>query len=282
MVLVGGDALDPTAIARVLRTAHRSTFSTCTADGGNNVLNVEADRDSTEDARSIPIGRAIANTQIYVLNESRRPVPVGVIGEILHRWRRSGQWLPQRPALTADRFIPDPSGLSGARMYRTGDLGRWNEDGAIDYVGRNDQQVKIRGFRIELGEIGVQTQDQRSIRDACVLARGSGRLKNVWLLTWFSRVRNEPTVASLRAKLAESLPEYMVPERLCSWPNCAHILRKVDRRALPNLISRSRRSRVRGTDQRDEQMLAGICNHCSVSKEWPAGSLLRARRPFRC
>ena len=120
----------------------------------------------------IPIGRPIANMRVYILDEQRQPVPLGVAGEIYIAGDGVARGYLNRPELTAERFIPDPfSGRSDARMYRTGDLGRWRPDGVIEYLGRNDFQVKIRGQRIELGEIEARLAELPQVRDAVVMAR---------------------------------------------------------------------------------------------------------------
>ncbi|HET8888131.1 MAG TPA: amino acid adenylation domain-containing protein, partial [Candidatus Angelobacter sp.] len=120
----------------------------------------------------IPIGRPIANTQMYVLDRQGKIVPMGVIGELYIGGVQVARGYLNRPELTAERFLRDPfSPDAGARMYKTGDLGRWLDDGTIEYVGRTDFQVKIRGFRIELGEIEARMMEHAGIQEAVVLAR---------------------------------------------------------------------------------------------------------------
>src|SRR5581483_11807356 len=156
-LLVGGDALDPASIRRVLERERRP----------EHVLNGYGPTEATViattheiaavplGARSVPIGRPINNTQIYVLDAQRQPVPIGVAGEIYIGGEGVARGYLKRAELTAERFLPNPF-RPGERMYKTGDLGRWLADGTVDYLGRNDFQVKVRGFRIELGEIEAQ------------------------------------------------------------------------------------------------------------------------------
>jgi aryl carrier-like protein len=181
-----------------------------------------------------PIGRRIPDLRAYVLDRRGEPVPAGAAGELFVGGAGVARGYLHRPALTAERFVPDPfSTDSGARLYRTGDLARWRADGTLEYLGRNDQQVKIRGFRIEPGEVEARLAEHPGVRDAVVLARedtpGDRRL-----VAWYV-ARGEPVAADLlRAHLAERLAEHMVPAafvRLDALPLTPN--GKLDRAALP-------------------------------------------------
>ena len=118
-----------------------------------------------------PIGRPLPYARAYVLDRRLRPTPLGVPGEIYLGGGRLARGYLNQPALTADRFIPDPYGEPGARMYRTGDLGRWDRDGRLHYLGRGDHQVKVRGYRVELGEIEAALAACPGVGPATVVLR---------------------------------------------------------------------------------------------------------------
>ncbi|KPW56401.1 Amino acid adenylation, partial [Pseudomonas caricapapayae] len=188
-----------------------------------------------QDIGIVPIGRPIANTQIYLLDAHGQPVPIGVSGEIHIGGIGVARGYLNRPELTADRFLEDPfSAQPAARMYRSGDLGRWLADGNIEYLGRNDDQVKLRGYRIELGEIESQLAGCLGVREAVVLARehcpGDKRL--VAYLT--AQEGAVLSAAQLREQLSQGLAEYMIPSAfvtLTHFPQTPN--GKLDRRALP-------------------------------------------------
>ncbi|CAN7281484.1 amino acid adenylation domain-containing protein [Trinickia sp. LjRoot230] len=178
---------------------------------------------------SVPIGRAIANVQLHVLDTAWQPVPVGAIGELYLGGAGLARGYLGRFAMTADRFVPDPFGAPGARLYRTGDLARRRPDGALDYLGRVDTQVKLRGQRIELGEIETLLRGAPGVRDAVVAVRNEQLIG--YVVRGAQPLPNETTlIETLRAQL----PAYMVPARLIELealpltPNG-----KCDRHALP-------------------------------------------------
>jgi amino acid adenylation domain-containing protein len=172
-LITGGDVLEPNTVRRVLSghpprqllnaygPTENTTFTT--------TYLIEAVDD---DATSIPIGRPVANTQVYILDDRRQPVPIGVAGEIYIGGDGVALGYLNRPELTAQRFVADPfSEDPQARLYRSGDLGRWRADGNIEFLGRNDLQVKLRGFRVELGEIEARLLEHSGVKEAVVLAR---------------------------------------------------------------------------------------------------------------
>ncbi|HXS15727.1 MAG TPA: amino acid adenylation domain-containing protein, partial [Polyangiaceae bacterium] len=187
-----------------------------------------------EERASIPIGRPIDNARLYVLDERRQPLPVGVAGELYIGGVPVCRGYLKRPELSAERFVSDPF-HADERMYRTGDQGRWLPDGTVEYLGRNDQQVKVRGYRIELGEIESQLSSQPGVGNVVVVARedqpGHQRLVAYYTV---SNEGAEPEATELRAGLLRVLPEYMVPVayvKLAEWPLLSS--GKVDRKALP-------------------------------------------------
>ena len=189
----------------------------------------------SEDPWRVPIGRPIANTQVYLLDAHGEPVPVGVAGEVYVGGANLARCYLDRPDLTAERFVPDPfGGEPGARLYRMGDLARYLSDGSLEYLGRADHQAKIHGFRIEPDEVAGTLAQHEAIRECVVIVRedtpGDKRLVAY-------AVPREPEgvmVSDLRLFLKQKLPDYMVPsafvlmQALPLTPSG-----KVDRRALP-------------------------------------------------
>jgi amino acid adenylation domain-containing protein len=183
---------------------------------------------------SIPIGRPIANTRLYVLDHEMRPVPEGVPGELCIGGTGVARGYLNRPDLTAERFVPDPfSGDPSSLVYRSGDIARYRPDGVLEFLGRADDQVKIRGYRIEPGEIESVLLEHDAVREAAVIVRtapnGEKRLEAYFV----PATEPPPAVDELRAHARKMLPGYMVPAvfvRLDSMPLSSNL--KVDRRAL--------------------------------------------------
>lgn len=184
--------------------------------------------------RTIPIGRPIANTQIYLFDDDLNPVPVGVTGELYIGGAGITRGYLNNPGLTAERFMPDPYGQQlGTRLYRTGDLARYCADGNIEYIGRIDHQVKIRGFRIELGEIEAALLQLKQIKEAVVIVREDNP-RNPQLVAYLVGGAQAPDIETARVYLKTNLPDYMVPSAfvfLDSFPLTPN--GKLDRKALP-------------------------------------------------
>src|SRR5215213_8250361 len=207
----------------------------------------ECERESRR--RTVPIGRPIANTRVYILDKQMRVAPIGVAGELYLGGVGLGRGYEGRADLTGERFVPNPfSRQGGARLYRTGDIGSYGESGEIRYHGRQDNQVKVRGYRIEVGEIEQRLKEQEGIQEAVVVCReddrGSKRLE-AYIVGGEREVREEEIKRSLR----EKVPEYMVPgvyvmmERL---PVTAS--GKIDREALK--LASQKAARVEGAGEK--------------------------------
>jgi amino acid adenylation domain-containing protein len=182
----------------------------------------------------VPIGRPIANTQIYLLDRALQPVPIGVPGELHVGGIGLARGYLNHPELAAERFIPHPfSRIPGARLYKTGDVARYRPDGNIEYLGRLDHQVKLRGIRIELGEVEAALGQHPAVRDTVVMVQedvpGDQRL-----VAYVIPQSDPPPSIALRSFLQQKLPEYMVPSAfviLAAFPLTPN--GKVNRQALP-------------------------------------------------
>ena len=238
-LLFGGEAIDPRCVDSVLRHGPPERLlhvygptETTTFASWHPVSSVP------EGATTVPIGRPLANTTLHVVDRRLSPVPVGIPGELVIGGLGVGRGYLHRPALTAERFIPDPfSAEPGARLYRTGDLVKRRLDGTIEFLGRLDQQVKIRGFRIEPGEIEAALSTHASVRHAVVIVQEQEQSFERRLVAYVVP-EAEPTTqvaAALREHLEQRLPHYMVPAAfvlLDALPLTAN--GKLDRRALPD------------------------------------------------
>jgi acyl-coenzyme A synthetase/AMP-(fatty) acid ligase len=188
--------------------------------------------------RPITIGRPIANTQLYVLDASLQPLPVGATGELHIGGAGVALGYHHQPELTAERFIPVPRWLSGARggrLFRTGDLARQRADGTIEVLGRLDEQIKLHGFRIEPGEIESALCRHPMIREAAVVARESGAGDKHLVAYVVLASEREPTSAELRHFLRSLLPASLVPAVFVPVARLPlTVAGKVDRRGLPS------------------------------------------------
>ncbi|MDY7096043.1 MAG: amino acid adenylation domain-containing protein, partial [Acidobacteriota bacterium] len=241
-LLAGGDVLSPERVLAVLGL-----------EDGPRVINGYGPTENTtftscwpmerpdQVGETVSIGRPVSNTTVAVLDRRLQPAPVGVFGELWAGGDGLSRGYLGRPGLTAERFLPDATGETGAggRLYRTGDLVRWRGEGVLEFLGRSDFQVKVRGFRIELGEIEAALLALPEVRQSVVVSRqrsAGGKHLVGYVVPTEDQDGETPKLSSpaLREQLAATLPDYMVPsalvvlEALPLDPNG-----KVDRKALP-------------------------------------------------
>ncbi|KAA8785065.1 LLM class flavin-dependent oxidoreductase [Paenibacillus amylolyticus] len=230
-IIIGGEAL-PTQLAESLRKrtsgeiynmygpTETTVWSTC-----YRLMNIEG---------TIPIGRPIGNTQVYVLDKRRRMTPIGGYGELYIGGDgvTRGYWA--RESLTAERYVQDPfSDKPNARLYRTGDIGKFRDDGTIEFLGREDHQVKIRGHRIELDEIEYWIREYEPIRDCVVSARKDDG-EETYLCAYVVSNKQLST-SELRGYLLQQIPNYMVPARFVVLDQLPLTFNgKIDRNSLPD------------------------------------------------
>jgi aspartate racemase len=236
-LLAGGDVLSPAHVARVLGRfpaitvingygpTENTTFTCC-----------HPMRPGSPVPEPVPIGRPIAGTSVYILDEGRKPVAPGAAGEIYTGGAGVARGYLNSPETTREKFLPDPFAQDPqARMYRTGDLGRWREDGSVEFLGRADNQVKILGHRIEPAEIEAAMGAHPDVAQACIVVHAvEGGTGGKRLIGYYLDRGDGLAPSALRAWLAERLPRYMLPALLV--PVCAMPLGptgKIDRSALP-------------------------------------------------
>jgi len=262
-VICGGEALSKTLLEEyrdvIGAELHHSYGPTETSIASSEWCAAEVATDI------VPIGRPIANTQLYVLDEWMELCPTGVAGELYIGGEGLGRGYLNRADLTAERFVPDPFGEAGSRLYRTGDVVKYLSDGNVQFVGRVDHQVKVRGHRIELGEIEAALSSHAEVRQCVVAVVEREHRQLVAYVVTAGEKDGSDGAAELskawRQHLLECLPDYMVPnafvvlDQMPLMPNG-----KVDRRSLPSLDQSSQPVSTRYLEPRTptEQLLAGI------------------------
>ncbi|TCP55914.1 amino acid adenylation domain-containing protein [Tumebacillus sp. BK434] len=257
-LVVGGDALSVRHIRRAQEHAphlrvvngygptENTTFSTT-----HLVTAQDLERER------IPIGKPLAHSTVYIVDQGLQLLPPGAIGEICVGGDGVGLGYLNKPEQTAKQFLPDPF-AEGGRMYRTGDLGRWLPDGTVDYIGRTDFQVKIRGYRVELGEIERALEKLPQIKEVTVQIKELGQDKQ---LCAYYTSEAEVEIAEWRKLLAAKLPPYMIPSffvRLETMPLTVN--GKIDAGALPDPMLFRSESRAPSRAQNEmEQKITDIC-----------------------
>jgi acyl-coenzyme A synthetase/AMP-(fatty) acid ligase/acyl carrier protein len=236
-LVLGGEALSRQLLDSILATSPAcrilNHYGPTETTVGSLTLNA-SEQELSDLARTVPIGRPIANTQIYILDKHQQLCPTGVAGELYIGGAGVAAGYQNDSEQTAARFVPDLFSTNpGSRIYRTGDLARYLPDGTIEFLGRGDHQVKVRGYRIELGEIESTLTEHPLIRQAIVVLRHDGGRERLVAYVMSSQLRPENTV-EITEFLKERLPDYMVPAPIVvmrAFPTTPN--GKVDRAVLP-------------------------------------------------
>jgi amino acid adenylation domain-containing protein len=252
-ILCGGEALPPDLATELAGRGHTWNLY------GPTETTIWSSADRIEINRAVTIGRPLANTRMYVLDASLRPVPVGVVGELYIGGEGLARGYRGRAGLTAQRFMPDPfGGQCGARLYATGDLARFLSDGRLEWIGRADDQVKVRGYRIELKEVETTIVGHPAVQDAVVCADDCVDGRRLVAYVVF-RPGESLTASELRLHAKQTLPSYMVPsffvklDRIPLTPGG-----KVDRRALPDPFANAAREPKTAPRTATERRLAAM------------------------
>ena len=230
-LMIGGEAF-PRSLAEELQAVTKARILNMYGPTETTIWSTTHALNGTRD--SIPIGRPIANTELYIVDRNMQPAPVGVPGELLIGGAGVVRGYLHRPDLTAKRFVNIHVDSKEKRVYRTGDLTRYRPDGEVEFLGRIDHQVKIRGYRIELGEIESLIERHAKVREAVVIAREDTPGDKRLVAYVVPKKRGSDMTSELREHVRESLPDYMVPshfvviDEMPRTPNA-----KIDRKALP-------------------------------------------------
>ncbi len=231
-ILCGGEAMEKTTAEQLLKLSNTvwNMYGPTETTVWSSMFQVKQTPEGIA-----PIGKPIANTTVYVLDDQMALAPIGIPGHLYIGGTGLARGYMRRTALTAEKFLPDPfSTTGGERLYHTGDLAKWRADGNLEFLGRKDYQVKLRGYRIELGEIEAVLLQHPEVKSAVVMVRGDERREKQQLVAYLVPLDGQaPSISELQAHARKSLPEYMVPsqvvilEQMPLTPN-----RKVDRKAL--------------------------------------------------
>lgn len=265
IVNVCGEPLSPSLLGDLVASEHPVRVCNLYGPTEATVYATSAwfDRDSMAAAgkdEAPTIGRPIIGTKVWVLDDFGHPVPPGVAGELYIGGHGVARGYAGRPALTAERFVPDPfGGEQGARLYRTGDVVRWRDDGQLDFLGRRDHQVKVRGFRIELPEVEVTLHRHPNVREAVVVVSGTS-VADRSLVAYIVSDGSRDIADVVERFVADRLPPYMVPQRIVILDALPRLPNgKVDRKALVEARSDIHSSvTVRGPQTDTERALADI------------------------